>query len=423
MAAARRGDARQIRQLLDEGADPDTCDTATGEPVLCIAVAAYHQEAAEALVHAGADVLRRLPDGGTALLRAVDSGSVAMTTCLLPEPVRLTSPVRGELLDRARTWATAGTETELRRRTGSAEQAERVRVEEGSEPCHCEQITLGGLTARDGHAAILTALEAHLRIRTSFGALLARALPYPDRCHAVWCEAVLVLGQRLDEETWAAALDLSTHDDRLHRLFAADVLLSLLIGDVIGGDPFDGRGRELLPWARREPDPEVLAVVLDALGYDMTPENEEVGLSYLTHPEPRVRVQIPDLLTQPRHQVRSHSHAQHQAQSAGWDRPESLAAMLALARDPDPEVRAGVCHWLTQHLVGGPEISEALLDLARDERQMTRIQAVSALALRDDRRCVEAERHIGPVDDDLARDDRLRAVDRYLERGGRQRDR
>ncbi|WP_239487129.1 hypothetical protein [Streptomyces durocortorensis] len=57
--------------LLGEGADPDT-RTDDGLPVLCLATAAYDAAVAGALVEGGADPDRALPDGTTALVRAIE---------------------------------------------------------------------------------------------------------------------------------------------------------------------------------------------------------------------------------------------------------------------------------------------------------------------------------------------------------------
>ncbi|MGW3653134.1 hypothetical protein [Streptomyces sp. NPDC000878] len=65
-----------MRTLLEKGADPDTAD-ADALPVLCVAVAAYDEAVAEALVEGGADPDRVLPDGTTPLWRAVDGPSAS----------------------------------------------------------------------------------------------------------------------------------------------------------------------------------------------------------------------------------------------------------------------------------------------------------------------------------------------------------
>ncbi|WOT35317.1 HEAT repeat domain-containing protein [Streptomyces coeruleorubidus] len=402
VAAVRRGDADEVRALLESGADPETFDD--GLPVLCRAVAAYDEPVAEALLEAGADPLRRLPDGSTPLLRAVDGGSHYLTLLLACHRVPLPAPAREELLARARHWVETGVEAELRRRTGLTGPVERIRVEDDEIGWWCDQLTLGGLTVRDEHRAVLTSMEEHYGVRTPFDELVARALAHPDRDHVVWSDVVFTLGRRLDEETWQWSRDLLNHPDRWHRLLAADVLLSLILGDAFKeADPFWDRGRELVPWAEQEQDPEVLAVVVHAMTHDSAPEIEAVGLSYATHPDPRMRVLVPDTL-----------ELSEDARSLA--RPESLTTVLTLARDDDPGVRQEACRWLAHYRGREPEVGDELVALTHDERQPIRIWAVSGLARRDDSRCVEAEHRIGPVDEEQRGDERLMDVWRYQRR-------
>lgn len=405
VAAVRRGDAYQVRRLLDT-ADPGTVDPETGLPLLCTAVAAYDEEVARALVDAGADPLMPLPDGSTPLLRAVDGGSVELVDELL-DPRRIPAPLRGELMARARHWARTGAEAELRHRAGVDGPVRRERVTDRAEYAWYTQVSLGGLTARDGHLGILTVLEDDFGVPAPFEEVLARALARGDGDHAVWAHAAHVLSRRQVEETWQRAVALSRHRDRLHRLFAAQLLLFLGIGNGLEASPFDGRGAGvLLPWAREERDPEVLAAVLNALSQDADgPEIEALGLSYLTHPDSGVRCMVPRTLersTEPPHLL---------------VRPESLAAVLTLARDPDADVRGAVCCWLADYPGREPGITDALAGLVREENQLVRIHAVHGLANRDDPRCVEGREHIGPVDWKPGTDTwLLDATDRYLER-------
>ncbi|AMW10975.1 hypothetical protein A4E84_16540 [Streptomyces qaidamensis] len=393
VAAVRRGDADEVTALLGDGADPDTL--ADGLPVLCLAVAAYDTDVADALLQAGADPLRPLPDGSTPLTRAVDGGSHLLTRALATGRKPLTVPARADMLARARRWAEADAETELRRITGLTGPVERIRVVDDEIGWWCEQLTLGPVTVRDEHRAVLTSMEVLYGVRTPFDELVDRALAHPDRDHVVWCDVVFTLGRRTDEETWLWSRDLLDHPDRTHRLLAADLLLSLILGDVVKGpQPFWERGRELVPWAEQEEDPEVLAVLLHAMTHDSAPEIEAVGLSHLTHPDPRVRALVPETV----------------------HRSESLTAVLTLARDEDSGVREAACRRLGHHRGSEPEIGDALVALTHDERQQIRICAVSGLAYRDDPRCVEAEHRIGPVDPELPFDERLLDVWRYQRR-------
>ncbi|MFB6846123.1 HEAT repeat domain-containing protein [Streptomyces sp. NPDC056373] len=402
VAAVRRGDVEEVTALLESGADPETLED--GLPLLCLAVAAYDEPVAEALLKAGADPMRPLPDGSTPLARAVDGGSHMLTYALATSRIPLSAPARADVPARARRWAEAGAEAELRRVTGLTGPVERVRFEDDEVGWWSEQLTLGPVTVRDEHWAILTSTEARYGIRTPFDELVARALAHPDRNHVVWSEVTSTLGRRTDEETWQRSRDLLDHPDRTHRLLAADLLLSLILGDLATGDqPFWERGRELVPWAEQEEDPQVLAVLLNAMTHDSAPEIEAVGLSHLTHPDPEVRALVPDTL-------------ERSADGRSQVRPESLATVLTLARDEDPGVREAACRWLAHYRGREPEVGDALVALTHDETQPVRIEAVSGLAHRDDPRCVEAEHRIGPRDPDQPFDERLMDVWRYRRR-------
>ncbi|MEU4872921.1 hypothetical protein [Streptomyces sp. NPDC021608] len=408
--AVRRGDAEAAGELLAGGADPETCDPADGLPLLCAAVAAYDAKLAEALVGVGADPLRPLPDGGSPLLRAVDGGSTAVTSALLPETVGLTSAQRAELLDRARFWTGADLEAELRRRTGVPGPAVRERVEDPDGYCHYEQITLGGLTVRDGHAGVLILLEERFGTGAPFDEVLARALVRPDRDHAVWTEAVVRLSWRRHEPTWAAAAALRDHPDRLRRLFAADLLRLMAVSDPLDGSRASaGQNFALFfPWASTEEDPEVLALVLDAAADEGEEHAEEIGalgLRYATHPDPRVRCEVPSALFRWR-----------AGGEGAQTRSARLDALYALARDPDRAVRERAAYQLTHVVEEAPGIEDVLAGLLDDELRETRVHAARGLALHGDPRCVEAARRLRPlVPDAWPDDDLMRAMWRYEE--------
>lgn len=422
VGAVRRGDVEAVRELLGGGADPHATDPADGVPLLCLAVAAYDESVAEELLNAGADPLRPLdgvpggdpglPGGDTPLTRAVDGGCSWMSNTLLPEPVRLDAAARADLLARARYWADADLEAELRRRTGADGPVERDRLRVDNWHCHHERYSLGGQTVWDGHLSVLTHLEERFRIRTPFDELLTRAFTRPDRDHAVWTDAVIHLATRLDEETWAAAEALRDHPGRLHRLFAADVLRCLVIGFgglfARPGSVVDKPATAVfLPWALEERDPEVLAVVLSGLSEGDADgardgEIDAVGLAYVGHPDPQVRLEVPETLRR----------------EAGRVPPEKLDALFALASDPDSGVRERAAHWLATPGTETPDqrrdIADVLAGLLDDELRATRVHAAQGLAERGDPRCVEAERRLRPLDVDGWPDSGLvRAMWRY----------
>jgi len=72
-AAARSGDAVQIKNLLEAGAARDAADEA-GETALMHAAHGGHVAAVQALIAAGADVNAKAPQGWTALAKAAYNG-------------------------------------------------------------------------------------------------------------------------------------------------------------------------------------------------------------------------------------------------------------------------------------------------------------------------------------------------------------
>ncbi|MEU1473525.1 HEAT repeat domain-containing protein [Streptomyces sp. NPDC005761] len=386
--AVRSGDADAVRRLLEAGADPESAD-ASGVPALCLAIAAFDEPVAAALSEGGADPLRPLPDGSTPLLRAVDCGTVSVVLAVLPGLGEgLDDTVRAELLARARHWYEAGAVTELRRRTGDLGPPGRIRVRDGDWWTDYDEIALGGLTVRDGHAAVLSNLEQWFGHRQSIEELLARALAHPDPEHADWSEAVDVLAGRHDEETWAAAAGLRSHPEPLHRLFAADVLRGIVLREAATETRpvvFEPRAPEIfLPWAVDETDPAVLRLVLRALSESDSPDPrvEAVGLSHVTHPDAEVRREASSGLPRPE----------------GSYSPAALRALFVLTRDADSDVRAHACALLAGHQGHTQDIADVLAERLGDEDRLVRICAVHGLAERDDPRCLEGNEHEGPVD-------------------------
>ncbi|WP_104814252.1 ankyrin repeat domain-containing protein [Kitasatospora sp. MMS16-BH015] len=406
----RRGDEGAVRILLEDGADPETFDE-HGLPVLCLAVAAFDASVAGHLVTGGADASRRLPDGTTPLLRAVDSGSVGLVRALLDEPPSLHGSARAELLARARQWHETGAVAMLRQSTGSVEPVAPVRVRDPLWFTDYHELRLGGLTVRDGHTGVLALLERSFGLCPTVTELADRAgaLEHPDHEHASWSELVETLAARHDEETWAGAAALRAHPDPVHRRFGVEVLVSLNLADLIADlpTPFERPTRELLlDWAAAGDRPEVLAELLAGLSHHEDPRIEPLGLSYLSHPSPSVRARVPSALdcTAPDHPARR------------TFTPAGLAALLTLAQDADAEVRAVAGYQLAESAHQEPAVADALAALLDDARQVTRIWAVSGLAQRDDPRCLAGATRIGPIADRQAWSWILDAPARYEER-------
>ncbi|WP_329587148.1 HEAT repeat domain-containing protein [Kitasatospora sp. NBC_01250] len=374
VAAVRTRDADAVRMVLEAGADPDAFG-ADGLPVLCTAVAAYDGPVAEALVDGGAHQNRLLPDGTTPLLRAVELGSPAVVTALLGnEPqLRLPQTAQKRLLALARNWYERGAAEELRRRTGAPGPAE-VLVIPDCEYNRVEQISVGGLTVRAGHGAVLTWLEEAFHIPTPVGELAARALRHPEEedanWHVDWFAACFTLSQRRDKDTWSAVEAMRHHPSPAHRAFVA---CSLGIG--VGIEPTDQdwyakeRNRLLTAWAAEEGDGKVLAKVLDAHPGGDHPDKEALGLRYTNHTDPRVRREVPYFL-----------YARGTPPT-----PEATTALLALAHDPDPAVRRAVGNALGAGPGLTPDIRNALLTLIRDPDEGARSSAAVALSRFRDR--------------------------------------
>lgn len=369
VAAVTAKDAETVEALLEEGADPDAPGP-DGLPVLCAAVAGFDHETAAALTDGGADPDRELPDGTTPLLRAVDLGSDALVGAVLGNDpqTRLSEGARKRLLDLARHWFETGEEEELRRRTGAAGPATR-RLVLDDRYTDVEEVSLGGLTVRAGHSAVLTFLEQRFDISPPVAELVARAVPYPvpDGTHINWSNARYALGQRQNPQDWSDLKALQHHPDPVHRRFLADVLWSRTATTWSNHRQDTAQDAEFLAaWALEEPDGMVLAKVLEVYADQEHPDQEVIGFRYADHPDPRVRSQIAGLI--PREAPPTEAAA---------------ATLLALSRDPDPDVRGSTAGELAAHIT--PAFREALLALARDPDQRVRAQAAMALGPSDDR--------------------------------------
>ncbi|GHB72812.1 hypothetical protein GCM10010331_70950 [Streptomyces xanthochromogenes] len=372
VAAVTAKDAKRVKALLAQGADPNA-QSPEGLPLLCVAVAGFDDESAEALTEGGADADRELADGTTPLVRAVDSGSPALVDALIGDAPRRRLPevVQHRLLSLARHWMETGAEEELRRRTGASGAAVHRHVRDGRYS-DVEEFCLGGLTCRAGHSAILTFLEECFGIMTPVLELAARAVLYsiPEKTQVNWFAASTALAGRRSPQDRFALNALRNHPDPVHRILLADVMWSRNFSVQVGllnqsGDT--GQDAECLAvWALEEPDGLVLSWVLEVFADHEHPDQEAIGLRYADHPDPRVRRRIPDLFSR--------------------DVPPTDAvavALLALSRDPVPDVRWATAGELAAHFT--PAFREALLDLVNDSDCDVRAQAAIALGASNDR--------------------------------------
>ncbi|MCX5008979.1 HEAT repeat domain-containing protein [Streptomyces sp. NBC_00638] len=377
--AVRAADTDLVKKLLLLDSDPGLLNAA-----FCLAVRTYSGGIAQLLLDHGADPGSCLPDELMPLREAVESGSPALVDVLLHHSIRERYP-RSELSrmrDLARHWHDTGVETELRRRTGSRGAVGRTRVED-DEFYSVDELTLGEVTVRDGHAAILTRLEELLGIRSSFEELRDRALAHCDQDHAVWGAATIQLSSRCDQQTWTAAAALRAHPDPAHRLFGAEVLRLTHLFDGSDEDAFAGPALSVFTeWATEEADLAVLTEVLVALGEHADARADAALMLYAGHPDPRVRGAV--------------------ARGLGtWSELPAFSddvreALLVLMADRDTAVRRDACLTVGQAKDRDPVLAEGMAALLDDAERSVQVAAVHGLALHDDERCVEASRRLGP---------------------------
>jgi ankyrin repeat protein len=208
VAAVTARDSDAARASLEDGADPDTRGP-DGLPLLCAAASGFDHETAEALTEGGAEADRELPDGTTPLLQAVSLGSPALVDAMLGKDPRMRfTEAAQQLLSLARHWYETGEAEELRRRTGASDPATR-RLIEDTVHTSVEEVSLGGLTVRAGHSAILTMLESTFGVLPPATELVARAIPHPDETHVNWSAASYTLARRRGLRTWSELASLA----------------------------------------------------------------------------------------------------------------------------------------------------------------------------------------------------------------------
>ncbi|UUY52674.1 HEAT repeat domain-containing protein (plasmid) [Streptomyces yangpuensis] len=383
VAAVRAGDTFLVKCLLEADKNYDEVSEAFG-----VAVRAFRGDLAELLLLGGADAGRCAPHELPSLREAVDFGSPALVEALLNHSLRDRYPASElrEMRDLARSWYEAGTEAELRRRTGSQDETVRTRVQDDSHHTVGE-LTLGARTVRDGHGAILTDLEELLGIRATFEELTARALDH-DPDHTAWSRATILLSHRRDPQTWTAVTALRTHPDPSHRLLGAELMR---LTELFSDDPEDELAAHavaaLTAWSAGETDTTVLAELLHGLHSYAGPRAEAALLAHAGHPDAGVRQAVAGGL----------GTRGKPAHLSG----EARDTLLTLLADDDTDVRIAACHSAGEtarpHAVkGDPALADAMAALLHDPLRRVRLVAVYGLALHEDERCVEAADRLGP---------------------------
>lgn len=394
-----------VRLLLSAGADPDRLSSGTDLP-LCGAACGGHTEVVRALLAAdarvdlreefgftamawalqrghervvralldgGADPQLPGPGGGLPLVAAARRGSTGCVRALLEHGAQ----GRTEALAEALAWCGADVAAVLR--TGLEQpQSEAVTqrfVEDGGVTVVVELLDeegrpRSGNDMQTGHAAIATLLEADLGVVTPAAELAERALRRADPDDDDWTEAVAVLQARGDEETFLAAAAWCASGEAPRRAFGADVL-----GQLGPRGRYTARSlpllRALARTARDTAGPRSAVVALGHLG---DPAALPEILLHVRHPEPRVRRAVALALTG--------------LVPAGHG--EGVAALVALTRDADGDVR----NWAAAALAAAPadtaQVRDALAALLEDPVPDAAAEAARGTALRHDPRAVEA---------------------------------
>ncbi|MFE5867066.1 HEAT repeat domain-containing protein [Streptomyces roseifaciens] len=387
MAAVRSGDAKAVAAALAAGADPDAADE-HGTPALCLAVDAFDLPVIEELMLSDrpVEVNCIAADGRTPVLCAIDRGACEITSVLISRgaDLLLTDAEGRDALELARHWHVTGAEAELRRRTGTSEPVARRAAVDGWGSV-CEELSLGGLTVRNGHTAILTELEPGYGIAPTFQELMGRALAEPDVDQPVWSATTMTLQGRHTPAVWAEAAALRDRPNPLERYCGAEVIRLVNLFDESEDCPFDKPLVDLfLPWAAREEDPRVMRALTAGLSEAMDPRAERPLPALTRHHDREVR--------------RWALSGLHRLVAQGD--PETLATVMACTRDADARVREGACRALGTAPKDSSASSDALAACLNDEDESVRVAAAIPLFLRDDPRGDQVLRDLGPVDRD-----------------------
>ncbi|MFF3083831.1 HEAT repeat domain-containing protein [Streptomyces nojiriensis] len=380
IAAARAGDTFLVKQLLEEDGDYRNHDERAA--AFAVAVQAFHGDIADLLLMGGADASQCAPDELLSLREAVDSGSPALVDVLLTHSIRdrYAASELKEMRDLARRWCEPGAEAELRRRTGSQDGLVYTRVQD-DEYYTVGELTLGGMTVRDGHGAILTGLEELLGIRASCEELITRALDH-DQDHAAWGRAAILLSHRREQETWTAAETLRADADPSRRLFGAELMrLIELFADSHKEEFCVLAVDALTDWSAEETDNAVLTEVLHGLYSYAGPRAEAALLAHVGHHDTGVR--------------RAVAAGLGRRLNSTYLSDEAREALLVLMSDPDTDVRIAACLSVGEVGNGDLALTDAMAALLDHSERRVQLVAVYGLALHNDERCVEGADRLG----------------------------
>ncbi|MFE9927917.1 hypothetical protein [Streptomyces sp. NPDC005533] len=356
LAAVARGDDRTVFDLLDDVPE-DELGGDDGVALLAAAAYAERDEVVWRLVEAGVDVTRPWAGGVDPVTWAAGRGAFPVLQALLirsGDPRGADSPHRRAL-----------------RVAQAAIASEAVGEEQGPPPAH---------------RAIVSHLEAVLGVHRSPDELMARALVHARPDHDDWCESLLQLGYRADQEVFGWARDVAGDRSSLdRRRFGLGVLNFIGFGLDSPYDPDVHREDEgplpfrqdaaafLRPLLDTEKDPHALGSVIAAFTSYCSPEEALAVLVHADHADPGVRRCVASPLA-------------HHSLLVTADHPDVLAALVRLAEDPVPDIRETALCGLAMSHVDTAELRAVMAAHLADPHFDARLEAAAGLALRGDER-------------------------------------
>lgn len=207
--------------------------------------------------------------------------------------------------------------------------------------------------------------------------LFTRALEASDG--EEWAGVLAQLHKLGTREVFEHAVEMTRSSSSEERALAAAVLGQVDVGHAWSGPLRDESVAALLALGEREADPEVLESVGAALGHRSDARAVPLLRRLAEHPHAGVR-----------------ESAAFALPSMGYGRrdvvPAVVETLLALARDPDPDVRSWALSGIGSQLSeeDGPEIRAALAEALGESEADTRAEAILGLALRNDPRALPA---------------------------------
>ncbi|MBM7489406.1 hypothetical protein JOD64_000628 [Micromonospora luteifusca] len=328
---------------------------------------------------------------------AAEHGASGLLEQLLSRYPIPEATLRGAL-DAARAWLDVDPEAELRRRAGAVDDdTVTVARDHLSADEHSPRALRIRLTAADGrraevlaeHRAAVTVLEKWLDLPVSRDELLARALWSSDPESYDWQTSRHIVITRFPvEETFRWVAGRLADPQVAVRGFAAELLhFSTLDGEAADAPYAADALTVLRDRMAVETDTETLCSVLGAYA----------GFS----PIGAILYEFLPFVLDHRPQVRSRAAADLLngiGRPADDPPPHVLEAMLSLARDPDPTVRAVATAQFIYPVIDAPALREQLTALMSGDDREVRVYAASGLALRGDANALAELRRMGEED-------------------------